>query len=68
MHQLSELSMQLNDLFNWNEAKIDCFVGMLVGLLKTRNINLTEIALGFASDAQPGSRYQRVQCFSIAIL
>lgn len=42
---------------------MDCFVGMLVGLLKTRNINLTEIAIGFASDTQPGSRYRRVQRF-----
>ena len=42
---------------------MDCFVGMLIGLLKTRNINLTEIALGFASDRQPESRYRRVQRF-----
>ena len=42
---------------------MDCFVGMLVGLLKTRNINLTEIAIGFASDTQPGSRCRRVQRF-----
>jgi hypothetical protein len=63
MHQISELSKQLNDHFNWNKAKMDCFVGMLIGLLKTRNINLTEIAIGFASDIQPGSRYRRVQRF-----
>ena len=63
MHQISELSKQLNQHFNWNKAKMDCFVGMLIGLLKTRNINLTEIALGFASDRQPESRYRRVQRF-----
>ena len=42
---------------------MDCFVGMLIGLLKTRSINLTEIAIGFASDIQPGSRYRRIQRF-----
>lgn len=63
MHQISELSKRLNNHFNWNKAKMDCFVGMLVGLLKTRNINLTEIAIGFAGDTQPGSRYRRVQRF-----
>jgi len=63
MHQISELSKQLNDHFNWNKAKMDCFVGMLIGLLKTRNINLTEIAIGFVSDTQPESRYRRVQRF-----
>jgi hypothetical protein len=63
MHQISELLKRLNQHFNWNKAKMDCFVGMLIGLLKPRNTNLTEIALGFASDIQPGSRYRRVQRF-----
>jgi len=63
MHQINELSMRLNQHFNWNKAKMDCFVGMLIGLLKTRNINLTEIAIGFANDAQPESRYRRIQRF-----
>ena len=40
-----------------------CFVGMLIGLLKTRNINLTELALGFADDAKLESRYRRIQRF-----
>lgn len=63
MHQINELSKRLNQHFNWNKAKMDCFVGMLIGLLKTRNINLTEIAIGFANDAQPESRYRRIQRF-----
>jgi hypothetical protein len=63
MHQINELSKRLNQHFNWNKAKMDCFVGMLIGLLKTRNINLTEIAIGFANDARPESRYRRIQRF-----
>jgi hypothetical protein len=64
MHPISELSKQLNGHFNWNKAKMDCFARMLIGLLKTRNIKLTEITIGFVSDAQPGSCYRRVQRFT----
>ncbi|CDH46160.1 MAG: hypothetical protein IPL59_25615 [Candidatus Competibacteraceae bacterium] len=28
--------------FNWNKARIDCLVGMLIALLSTRSMNLTE--------------------------
>lgn len=42
---------------------MDCFVGMLIGLLKTRNINLVEMSTGFASDALQESRYRRIQRF-----
>lgn len=40
-----------------------CFVGMLVGLLKTRSVNLAEIATGFVGDAGLMSRYRRLQRF-----
>ena len=40
-----------------------CFVGMLIVLLKTRNINLVEMSTGFASDALQESRYGRIQRF-----
>lgn len=59
--QLNELAGILNQHFAWNKARMDCFLGMLMGLLKTRSINLAEIATGFASDAQPESRYRRLQ-------
>ncbi len=42
---------------------MNCFVGMLVGLLKTRNINLVELATGFVSDAEQDSRYRRIRRF-----
>jgi hypothetical protein len=61
--QINELARILNQHFAWNKARMDCFVGMLIGLLKTRNINLVEIATGFTSDAQPDSRYRRIQRF-----
>jgi hypothetical protein len=40
MEQINELSVMLNQHFKWNKARMDCFVGMLIGLLKTRTINL----------------------------
>ena len=61
--QINELAGILNQHFAWNKARMDCFVGMLVGLLKTRSINLVEMATGFTSDAQPDSRYRRIQRF-----
>ncbi|NOS73697.1 MAG: IS4 family transposase [Methyloglobulus sp.] len=61
--QINELVTILNQHFAWNKARMDCFVGMLIGLLKTRNINLVEMATGFASEALPGSRYRRIQRF-----
>lgn len=61
--QINELAGILNQHFAWNKARMDCFVGMLIGLLKTRNINLVEMATGFVSDAEPDSRYRRIQRF-----
>jgi Transposase DDE domain len=61
MQQVSELSARLNQHFNWNKAKMDCFTGALIGLLKTRSVNLAEIATAFPSSALPESRYRRIQ-------
>jgi hypothetical protein len=63
MQQILELSKVLNQTFNWNKARMDCFVGMLIGLLKLRSINLTELATGFPGGALKESRYRRIQRF-----
>lgn len=63
MQQINELTAILKQSFNWNKARIDCVAGMLVGLLKTRSMSLTEIATGFPSDATLESRYRRIQRF-----
>jgi hypothetical protein len=47
MQPIDELTTALNQYFRWNKARMDCFVGMLIGLLKLRTINLTELAMGF---------------------
>jgi hypothetical protein len=61
--QINELVSILNQHFCWNKARMVCFVGMVVGLLKTRSVNLAEIATGFAGDAGLMSRYRRLQRF-----
>lgn len=63
MHQINELSGMLNQHFGWHKAKMDCFVGMLIALLQTRTVNLTQLAVGFPSSAKPESRYRRIQRF-----
>ena len=63
MQQINELSGILNEYFKWNKARMDCFVGMFIALLKTRTINLSELATVFPGDASLDSCYRRIQRF-----
>jgi hypothetical protein len=63
MNQINELSIMINQTFNWNKARMDCLVGMLIALLSTRSMNLTELAIAFPSPVKPDSRYRRIQRF-----
>ncbi|HPE61952.1 MAG TPA: hypothetical protein PLB10_16590, partial [Thiolinea sp.] len=62
-----ELSDGLRDSLKvhpgWGKCRLDCFVGMLPGLFRLKQINLTQLALAFASEAGPKSRYRRLQRF-----
>lgn len=57
------LLTSLKGHFGWGKPRLECFVGMLLGLLRLKQINLTQLALGFASDAEVKSRYRRLQRF-----
>jgi hypothetical protein len=63
MNQINELSGMLKQEFNWNKARIDCLIGMVVGLIKSRSINLTELAMMFPSEVKIESIYRRIQRF-----
>jgi hypothetical protein len=63
MNQINELSALINKTFDWNKARLDCLVGMLIALLRTRSMNLTELAMAFPNEAKPDSRYRRIQRF-----
>ena len=63
MEKISELKSILVNNLNWNKARLDCFVRMLLALFAVRTVNLSEIAVGFASRAQVSSRYKRLRRF-----
>ncbi|MEB4593138.1 hypothetical protein VSS37_19325 [Candidatus Thiothrix sp. Deng01] len=66
-----ELSDGLRDSLKvhlgWGKSRLDCFVGMLLGLLRLKQVNLTQLALAFASEAEPKSRYRRLQRFFASV-
>ena len=53
----------LKNYLNWSKPRLDCFTGMLLALLRLKQINLTQIAIAFTSDADVKSRYRRLQRF-----
>lgn len=61
--EINELRGILNDYFDWNKARMTCFVSMLLALLKVRTVNLTELACAFTSKATIDSRYKRIKRF-----
>ena len=53
----------LKNYLGWSKPRLECFVGMLLALLQLKQVNLTQLALGFASTADISSRYRRLQRF-----
>ena len=46
-----------------NKSRLSCLCGMLLSLLRLKQVNLTQLALAFSSEASPQSRYRRLQRF-----
>lgn len=63
MKHISELETRLNHYFNWNKARMNCFVKILLALITIGTVNLSKIAVAFESKAQIESRYKRLQRF-----
>lgn len=63
MNKASELQRILEEKLDWNKARLDCFVRMLIALFAVRSVNLSEIAVGFPSKTEVSSRYKRLQRF-----
>lgn len=57
------LRVILKGHLGWGKCRLDCFIGMLLALVRLKHINLTQLALAFASQADPKSRYRRLQRF-----
>jgi hypothetical protein len=64
MNNISELKKILAQHFDFNKARLDCLVQMLVGLFSVCTVNLREIAVGFPdARANVDSRYKRCKRF-----
>jgi hypothetical protein len=61
--ETNELMVMLNGYFVWNKARMKCFTGMLMALIKVRTVNLVELACAFGSEARIESRYKRIKRF-----
>jgi Transposase DDE domain len=63
MEQISELMIILGQLLNWNKWRRDCLSKAILSLIKVRNVNLQELAIGLGGKAQIDSRYKRLYRF-----
>lgn len=60
---ISELQLSVNKFLNWNKARVDCLVRLVLALLTVQTVNLRSIATAFESSSQISSRYRRLQNF-----
>lgn len=63
MKAISGLVSSLKGYLHWNNAHLECFTHLLLGLFAVKTVNLKEIALAFKSEAKLSSRYRRLQRF-----
>lgn len=64
MPHLSRFVTLLQELFGWNLARAKCGAAIILGLIKVRTVNLTELATAIPGHAQVDSKYKRLQrCF-----
>ncbi|HJW28298.1 MAG TPA: IS4 family transposase, partial [Saprospiraceae bacterium] len=60
---LSRFVTLLQELFGWNLARAKCGAAIILGLIKVRTANLTELATAIPGHAQVDSKYKRLQRF-----
>ena len=63
MKPLNELRRVLNQSFQWNKARMSCFVLMITALILTKSSNLAKLSAQFMTDASQASSYRRIQRF-----
>lgn len=59
----SELAKSLSKYLNWNKARMNCYVQMIVAVISLRTVNLTEWATVFTGPAKQDSAYVRIRRF-----
>lgn len=60
MDHTSELRAILNEVFNWNKARMTCLVLMIQALFVVRTVNLVQIATAFTAKSKEESAYRRI--------
>ena len=63
MQLIDGLRDSLKDHLGWGKPRLDCFIGMLLALLRIQRMDLSRLALAMESDADVSSRYRRLQRF-----
>ena len=63
MKEVEILKAALKSKISMNAARLHCLAGIIIGLLKVRTVNLTQIADAFPGKAQKDSKYKRIQRF-----
>lgn len=67
MNKISELKAILGENFDWNKARLDCFARMILALFIVRTVNLSEIAVAFASKADVACVIKDCKDFSVIL-
>jgi hypothetical protein len=60
---VKELKQKLGNQLNWHGSRIDFLAKFMLALIAVRTVNLAEIAIAFAGQAQVDSKYNRLQRF-----
>lgn len=63
MPHLSRFVTLLQEVFGWNLARAKGGAAIILGLIKVRTVNLTELATAIPGHAQVDSKYKRLQRF-----
>jgi len=60
MKHVSELQKTLSHFLDWNKARLNCLVQILLALFTVRTVNLTQVAAAFQASVKEESSYRRV--------
>ncbi len=63
MESISELRKIVGGFLPRHKSRLDCFCRLLLALVAVKTVNLRELAVAFASEAQLDSRYKRLKRF-----
>jgi len=51
----------LQEAFKWNLSRTKCAAAIIIGLIKTRSVNLVQLATALPGEAKIESKYRRIQ-------